>query len=112
MDFFNGLCGLLQRIAWTSDSGILTQISSVVREIIIEKNRKKAIQKRKEERIADERNMYSDDIKYIENILEDCGFFDAGSTSKQNSDIKNKKILYTVIKTKIKKYEFSTITLI
>ena len=24
MDFFNGLCGLLQRIAWTSDSGILT----------------------------------------------------------------------------------------
>ena len=23
MDFFNGLCGLLQRIAWTSDSGIL-----------------------------------------------------------------------------------------
>ena len=24
MDFFNGLCGLLQRIAWTSDSGILS----------------------------------------------------------------------------------------
>lgn len=23
MDFFNGLCGLLQHIAWTSDSGIL-----------------------------------------------------------------------------------------
>lgn len=60
----------------------VTQISSVVREIIIEKNRKKAIQKRKEERIADERNMCSDDIKYIENILEDCGFLDAGSTSK------------------------------
>ena len=25
MDFFNGLCGLLQHIAWTSDSGILTE---------------------------------------------------------------------------------------
>ena len=25
MDFFNGLCGLLQRIAWTSDSGILNK---------------------------------------------------------------------------------------
>ena len=26
MDFFNGLCGLLQRIAWTSDSGILSNL--------------------------------------------------------------------------------------
>ena len=26
MDFFNGLCGLLQHIAWTSDSGILNNV--------------------------------------------------------------------------------------
>lgn len=71
------ICSVITEMVFT-----VTQISSVVREIIIEKNRKKAIQKRKEERIADERNMCSDDIKYIENILEDCGFLDAGSTSK------------------------------
>ena len=71
------ICSAITEMIFT-----VTQISSVVREIIIEKNRKKVIQKRKEERIADERNMYSDDIKYIESILEDCGFFDVNSISK------------------------------
>ncbi len=71
------ICSVITEMIFT-----VTQISSVVREIIIEKNRKKAIQKRKEERIADERNKCPDDIRYIESILEDCGFFDAGSTSK------------------------------
>lgn len=71
------ICSVITEMIFT-----VTQISSVIREIIIAKNRKKAIQKRKEERIADERNMYSDDIKYIENILEDCGFFNVNSISK------------------------------
>lgn len=71
------ICSVITEMVFT-----VTQISSVVRKIIIEKNRKKAIQKRKEERIAEERNKCPDDIKYIESILEDCGFFDVGSTSK------------------------------
>ena len=66
----------------TQNYSKVTKLLVKPREIIIEKNRKKAIQKRKEERIVDERNLYSDDIKYIESILEDCGFFDAGSISK------------------------------
>ena len=35
MDFFNGLCGLLQRIAWTSDSGILIQAIMENQDILI-----------------------------------------------------------------------------
>ena len=31
MDFFNGLCGLLQRIAWTSDSGILRALKKYIK---------------------------------------------------------------------------------